>query len=689
MSCPRSLLLSILFLPLAAPSGAATHTWPGAAPCAGTLQACIDGVADNDQIRIATDAPITASVSVQNKRLALSAADGYRPVFQNASLIAINTAGFTGDTALRLSGIHFEGGHVTATHSGSGTATFDFRELRVSPAAGNGGISIEALGGTVEATLYDNRISGGPSSSFWGGLISLWASQGSTMNAEVFHNHVSRSPAGDGAGAGIRVQYQGSGTTGTVKLHGNTLRGHFRTAGILLGEGSADTPAATSYNARVYNNAIVGTGHALSLGIRLGVANGQIDAQLINNTITQVHQAVVAGRWVSGGTGTLAGMLHNNILIADQAVSMESGAVAGVANLNNLINGSVFGIVADPSTITAPARLTSRIDARPAPDSPAIDAGNSEALALGLLFNGLPVTDADGLRRFKKKTPGTSGTARPDIGAYEYGDINFMHVTATGNTSGHITELNHPAINDQSTANLFATPRFLGGIGAESGQPVGTWEFSGTWSLYNKNSALPMPLHARYNVFSAGAGSGVFRHVSTAGNTSGATTQIDTAVLGDDPDLIVLAMQNFNAGAAGNPHHTGVFHFSLGGSGAWFVTNLNSAQPMAVGTGFSIYAQRPSPNVFQVTATAANRPAGDSLYLDHPLLNGNPCAQPVITRVYTGSDGSNYDVSYLNPPGRWTIYDYDGMALGSRFNVLVNPAQAETCGGEIFSDGFE
>ncbi|MCB1569421.1 MAG: hypothetical protein KDI69_11475, partial [Xanthomonadales bacterium] len=78
-----------------------------------------------------------------------------------------------------------------------------------------------------------------------------------------------------------------------------------------------------------------------------------------------------------------------------------------------------------------------------------------------------------------------------------------------------------------------------------------------------------------------------------------------------------------------------------------------------------------------------------SLVLDHPLLNNNPCAQPVVTRVFTASDGSSFDIVYATALHRWAIYDYNGMPIGSEFHVLVNPAQAEPCGAPLFSDGFE
>ncbi|MDX9765602.1 MAG: hypothetical protein RBT79_11645, partial [Chiayiivirga sp.] len=92
---PPAVALLILSL-LAAPAGAATLTWPGPAPCAGVLQACVDHASDGDQILIATNTPITTGAGVVDKRLTLRAADGFRPVFRNTIVAAYNNSGFNG-----------------------------------------------------------------------------------------------------------------------------------------------------------------------------------------------------------------------------------------------------------------------------------------------------------------------------------------------------------------------------------------------------------------------------------------------------------------------------------------------------------------------------------------------------------------------------------------------------------------
>ncbi|HET9049146.1 MAG TPA: choice-of-anchor Q domain-containing protein [Chiayiivirga sp.] len=662
-------------------SEAAIRTWPGAAPCDTTLQACIDGASDGDRIEIATDTPITGSIAVVNPRLTLTAANGHKPVFRNGTLWVRNLD-FSGDISLTLSKLRFEDAVIDASYTGGGTATFDFRQLdmAMTDSATNRGIRIQALSGTTEAMLYDNRILANPGSGGQG-LITL-LSLGGALDASAYYNRIERAKSTYSLGMGIYVSYSGATSTGTVKLHGNVIVGSFTGAAIYLSEGiTSDT--GTNFDARLYSNVIIGRGQAMDTGITLVPNNGEIDAQLVNNTITRTGYGVRYSHY-TGGTGETIGTLKNNLIVADGTAVFGSSSTAGsVTNAYNLINGPTIGFVADPSTITAPAKLVGPNDARLQPDSPAIDAADTSLLGLGILFNGLPVTDADGLRRIKKPTPSTAGTAKADIGAYEYGDISFRHTATPGTISGHITQMDQWQVNGQPAANLFATPKF---DGTASGQPVGTWYSGSRWHLFSENTSIGMLDYARYHVFSAGAGSGAFQHVTTPTSISGATSRLDVSGLNNLPDRIVLAMQNFNAGdSVYNPNHIGVLYFGVGGTGYWYVNNMDSSKAMPVDAGFSIYFQEPSPNAFKVTAASAS----SYLVLDHPLLNNNPCALPVVTRVFTASDGSDFDIDYATGLSRWMIYDYDGMAAGSEFHVLVNPAQAEPCGAPLFSDGFE
>lgn len=671
-ACPA--LLAALFA--ASAHAATTHTWPGAAPCAGTLQACIDAASDGDRIEIATDGPIGESIAMHARSLTLAAADGAVPVFSNAGIIA-NDSGGSGDMQVAVSGLHFEHGYLYATYASAGTATFDLRELVFddAPGVGSSGLQVIAYAGTVNATLYDNRFVGLPQS-LNSGLIRL-AAQGGTLNANAYYNHVRSTSNAGVSGAGILVDVAGSGSGGMIKLHANEVRGSFYRGGIYLSEGLF-SGTAVNYSARVYNNVVVGSGDGNGIGLTPNFGN--IDAQLINNTVTRVNYGVLYSHWESG-TGTTTGLLKNNLVRATTAVYAAVGN--SINNDYNLFNGPTPNLVTGAHTITADAGLVSDALPRLSAASPAIDAGDTATLGVGLIVNNLPVTDADGLRRIK-------GANKADIGAYESGDTSFLHTASAATISGHITWLDDPAVNGAPSANLFATPNFNAGVppsGVANGDAFGVWYSTGEWSLFHESTSVAMPNGAHYDVFSAGAGSGSFRHVASASTINGSFSQMSDSSVDNLPDRIVLATQNFSAGPVYNPHPIGVFYFAWGGPGAWLVANLDGAA-MPAGAGFNVYSQTPSPNAFRVTATAANHLSDSTLVLDHPLLNDTPCAQPMVTRMYDGTTATGgFDVYYSG--GHWLIFAYGSMPLGTTFNVLVNPAQVAACTDVIFANGFD
>ncbi|MBK8283371.1 MAG: hypothetical protein IPK97_00030 [Ahniella sp.] len=148
-----SILATTLLL---SPTQAATLRWPGpSAPCAASLQACIDGAADGDTILV-TDAafPITGTLSIA-KSLTLSSDVGARARFENAILSV--TATRAGGQVTRLRKLHLTNSQVSVVIGNSNAAdVFDLSmsELHIS-APGNS----EAIGISPVGTGSDNRVS--------------------------------------------------------------------------------------------------------------------------------------------------------------------------------------------------------------------------------------------------------------------------------------------------------------------------------------------------------------------------------------------------------------------------------------------------------------------------------------------------------------------------------------------------
>jgi len=667
---------------------ATTRTWPGVAPCAGTLQACVNGATDGDRIEIATSTPIAEDLSLYDRSLTLTAADGYAPAFGTNHWLSITSSAIAGDLQVSISRLSFNDGYVFANYNGAGTANYDLRDLtlaRVSSDVANY-IEVDASAGTINATLYGNRLSGVPRS-IDRGLIQL-NSGGATLNANAYYNHVTSTSATGVRGAGIFVDVHASSVAaggGTFKLHGNEVRGGFFRSGIFISEGLFSN-TASSVVARVYNNVAIcadassaGTGGS---GIGFVANNGSIDAQAINNTVSRCYYGIMASQWSGGGAGaSIAGTFKNNILVAYNGLALDPSVPGARTNDYNLINSTAASVSYGSHTSTAPASLVLDTQPRLRADSPAIDAADGVTLGFGLLLNGLPTTDADGLRRFK-------GT-RADIGAYESGDANFTQVARSNTILGNSSVIDNAALNSNSGRALIATPNYNVGLfgGVDYDHPFGAYYPAPYWWLFNQDATL-MPPGAHFDVFVPASGGGSFIHTSSASNTGGLVTTLSNGSVDSLPDRIVLVTQNWTAGGSAlyNPHPIGVYYDV---DARWHIANIDGAT-MPQPVGFNVYAQEPSPNAFRVTATSANLFPGGAVRLDHPLLDNTPCARPQVTRGFSFIPvvRGNFDV-YYGVGNKWYIFGYSGVSLGEQFHVLIDPAQVFTCTDSIFADGFQ
>ena len=671
-------LLAVISLPAVA----ATRTWPGSAPCNTTLLACISGSANGDTISIASNGPIDENINLYERSLTLRAANGFHPELTAGRWLSVSTSSVLGNQTVNVSGIRLLSGYVLVRYNGTGTGTYDLRDLEANS------FTLEAAAGTVSAMIYNNRISG-TSGGLNGGLMEI-SNRGAVLNADVWFNQVRSTTASLVDGAGILVD-ETNGASGTVRLHGNTVRGAFSRSAIWISEGLFSA-SPSNFDARAYNNVVVCRGTADfngGKGIGFVVSDGAINAQAVNNTVSNCYLGISASQWAGGGSGAqVDGLVWNNLIVANYGLSFNQPLAASVTNDYNLINATHNtngGFALGANTIFSAAKLVSSGIPRLSATSPAIGAADLTTLGFGLIFNGLPVLDADGLRRLKG--PGSSA---PDIGAYEYGDLGFMH-TASATSSSHITSIFNPVTDGNNTLDIFATPNFnAGGAGpaVAYNQPFGSWYSGARWTLFGENTAVNVPANTHFNVFVPALGDGRFRHTATSANTDSWSTTLDDSSLNDLPDRIVLVNQNFTAGPQYNPHPVGVLYFAFGGPGKWFVINLDqlaSGGDIPLGAGFSIYAQAPSPNAFRATQSSSAL----SLKLDHPLLNNTPCAQVAVTRNFGSNPvAGNFDVYYAAP--YWYIWSYGApMTAGDQFNVVVNPGQVELCSDVIFADGFQ
>ena len=665
---------------LAPLASASTLIWPGSPGCIGTLQACIEASGTGDTIEIATDTPVDENLTLGDHSLTLTAAPWQHPSLAAGRSIEGAASASAGTVAVSISKLRIRNGRIWLTYFGAATATYDLRELDIaqdSSSSINSNIRIEALSGTVNATVYHNRIRATPAS-LNSGLIEL-ASTGATMNAYAAFNTLIRTETGTGDGAGIFVDvtaFAGTPGGGWFAAFGNEVRGAFNRSGIFFSEGLFSSTAST-FSARAYSNSVVCASNAFGEGIGFVASNGSIDVQALNNTVTGCYDGISALTWDGGVTASFAGLVWNNLIVGDRGLEF-SAAAAGLTNDYNLINAGFNSVPLGPHTITAPAQLSGSASPRLGAGSPAIDAADGTTLANGIVDNGLPILDADGLRRVK--------LGGADIGAYEFGDVTFDHAATATNSSANVTVIDQPAVNGDPGALLFATRKTTYGL-AVVDSTFGVWYSPPSWTLYYENSVLPMDIGAAWNVFAPASGAGAFVHSGTAGNTSGASTVIDSASTDAYADRILLVRHDWTRDGTYLDHPVGVFYTGSGSAGRWNIGNVDGAT-MPAGMGFDVYAQPPSPNAFRVDV-----PTGaQGVTVDHPLIDGVACADLNVTRIFdpaVGAQTADYDVEYVESSGRWMIASAEAFFGGSAFNVVIDPAQVIACNDRIFADGFD
>ena len=675
---PSGAALFVLVSTLSVPARAAILTWPGPAPCAGTLQACIDAATAGDNILIATNVAIAENLTL-SKSLVLEPSAGFAPrLAPGFGISGASSGGAVYGVAVRR--LALTDARVDLTHAGSGSADIEIRGLTITSTNTTtpAGIRVSAsLSGTAGVRITENRLRVAVPSLFDSAIEVEFT--GSSGLAVVDFNRVDT--VADAGGWGILADAT-LGSTPTVTIANNEVRGRYGRSAITVTEGLfSSTPSTVT--ARVIGNAVIGRDRQGG-GISHTINAGSIDTQLLSNTVVDTGFAAGFNRWSgSPGTGTITGTVENNLVaFSNIGLFINAEFQAGVAENYNLVFGNTSNsYTPGPNDVTADPLLRALNNPRLAQSSPAVDAGRSSVTTAALSAAGLGQLDVDGLRRVKASVV--------DIGAYEYGDLSLL-ARATSPVLNYFV-IDHPATNGFPNARLFTVSNFGPNdepVPPVNAEPLGVWYSAGTWRIFNQDAA-PMPAGARFNVFVPSAGTGVFVHTATAGSiTSPHVTLINDPSLNGNPDKIVLVTPNWNPGGAPgiyNDHTISVGYLSS----TWFILN-NDFAALTVNAAFNVYAQDQSPNAFVHAATADNI-AGPGSSLDHPLLNGVRCAQVNVT-PRTGAHGdTTFDVFYSAIPQRWVIYNHDSVAMadGAEFFVVVDPGQVFDCTDLIFKDGFQ
>ncbi len=269
------------------------------------------------------------------------------------------------------------------------------------------------------------------------------------------------------------------------------------------------------------------------------------------------------------------------------------------------------------------------------------------------------------------------------------------HVSAGGNTIQNTTMMDHPLTNENPDALVLVTHvAGIDGFVEPHDHNIGVWwgqQFD-EWGIFNQD-LVDMAVGRSFNAFVPGHASTSFYHRATPENTDGHATELDHPSLVDNPDAIVFVTPNYAP-----PGELAVYNDAAIGvwydGGQWSVFNQDG-NGMPEGAHFNVLVCEESYNAFVHTATPGNS-VGFSTIIDHPLINGHPDAQLIVTQNWNpGGEGGVYNdrpvgVAFT-ATGRWSVINEDGgdMPEGASFNVLVGhslaTADVDTDDGDVTS----
>lgn len=678
----------------ASTSEAAIRTWPGSAPCNGSLSACIDGASSGDVIEIASNTvDQNINASPVNKSLLLRPAAGFHPVFAAGRDVFMAPSGNAG-WSLRITGLTFAGVRVGISPSGVGSVALDhlqFTGLPPDPA-----IDFTPTGSTLAPTQ---------------------------ITASIHDNHIIHDR---GNGAGINIATSGEQVSGRIEVRDNLIETTVAASAGNRNYGFILFPSATGGTLEfdIVGNRVqpadwsVGDSSRVSLAFYLSASEGTSNGtfRLLNNTLVSARtgsQSVFGGLTLNDA-GNNRYRLTNNTLIGGKpdgawirmldasTGDFTNNLVYGASNIgiNFLANtnssfsnhhNAVFGAASNnftpgAGTVSSDPLIGFAKPPRPAVASPLVNAGSSSAFsASGPGTLAAPIaTDADGLRRILGSSI--------DIGAYEHGSSSLQH-----DTSGFAptSVLTHPTLDGHADAMMQIT-RSDGRRNDAlvlNPRPM-TQSYSAInqrWSLL-ADDGFNLNGNAGFNLLNSVPGAEVGSMVVSGGlifSTSGTSLPLPWPLLPSDWIFLVSATRGAGLSNVANPHPFGAAFIN----GQWRIINLDAAA-MPVGAAFTIYAQPPSRNAYEHTVLPANQPAATVTLLDHPLLNSVPCA---IAHVSASGNGFQavpaFSVHYEPGLERWFIQSEAPPAAltpGTRFFVVVDPRSSEdACIGALFVDGFE
>ncbi len=663
-------LLTLLFT---ASVYATDYEWAdSSSSCGASFSQCFDNADDTDTIYLMTNGPITTGVYSQEKAVSIIAGDGYNPVFSEGRGLTMATS-----SDLTIQGLTFLSGHIsinnlessesntliniisnTVNTVGSGSSisvshrddmnllTINMKYNNVTHNLnGNVAMSVSSYGSgsyDLNGFIYGNTLNVIDPESIG---ISVSASNLGTFNVDVIGNEIHGASR-----AAIAVNNYIEASNVNVNIISNALLSSkgTQTGGVAL-LSTVDLPGSTYVN--IYNNSILNGSNGIKVDSRS--LESRLEFSLVNNLVLNNDIGVNI-------------INSNNILVTQN----DTNIFYGNSSYENFPPLSGTNLLLPNNTQIVKGLNNPRLVA----DSPAIDTAT--------FVSSFPFVDADGLHRSK--------LGGLDIGAFEYGDVLFSYSSDIGS---FFSQINNESINgDSSIDSLHLTSNInINGNSLFNYENPGIYysSFGNKWNVFNQglNNFIN---RVKFNIIKIADSANTFEHTSTGDIFS--FSYIDRIGLNSEPNKILQVTQNW-AGIY-NPHPVGVYYGDF--ANKWYIYNFDG-QILPNGANFNVQYQDESKSAWQHVANEQNS-EGSYSYINHPMLNGNKCAQLQVTQSASQDvfNDKPIGVYYNSATEQWAVrIQSDGdsgttetMPFGAAFHILINPEQTSFCNDIIFASSF-
>lgn len=687
--------------------------WPGTGGCAGTLQACINAQPNPGFVTVKLNTVITETTLTINKGLYLSAGVGFKPIFRNMDM-EINVPN---DKSVTVKKFQFELSSDIFVRLSSNSEIDILSNTWSNPDSTSSeleGITVYSESTNTLANIKQNTIISEGYNGPGRPLIQISQYSTGLLKVNIHDNHLFKLDSDpDTFSKLLDIENISSGTI-EAQVVANEFRGAITQ--IYLRQAN---DASASMKLGLVSNLISGVidgntvidanpgNQTLLSEIETGnftgiIGNNTIDG--VKRTTPNVSTGLNLNDHITNGSSSIT--LFNNIIVNTNVAydGPPTGTSTSISsNGNNVFfnHGTISGLSLIGSDVNQPPSFVEEgVNYALANNSPAIDivspTGASLLYGTGYM-EGSPFIDADGLRRFKG--------SKVDAGAYEWGDRHIYHKAVS--PSFNSTGIADDDLDSNPDAITIVTQvwNYLDDTGVYNNQSIGIYRTAAKWRIFNQNTSVSMPVDAKFHVYYPYGTSSDSLNGLSVYSASGGTPgfELDDLFLNNNFGAGVFATNYWDLSSGGvyNDHPLEIGYQTS--NDKWYLANADGSN-MSANAKFFIYNQDSSRNVFHHEVSAENSQVATATMLDHPLLNNNPCALPVVTQSTTWFFGplfgqNPYDVGVYYDGVHWNIFNQKfndinidvggGPIPGGRFNVMVDPQQVYQCNDVIFKNSFD